>query len=135
MRLVFGQSLPQAHRQRFDLLESDPARVAPACRGDAPRQNPLDDRDRRREQGAGVDRARRAKPRLDFSRQMGQGLLGFARAARETIERLGVEAFLAEAREERAEAGAREARVDVGRIVDEWNPARWGSRWRRWTAH
>ena len=119
-----GQSLPQAHRQRFDLLESDAARIAPARRGDAPRQNPLDDRDRRFEERAGVDGAVRAEPRLDFSRQMGQSLLGFARAARETIEGLGVEAFLAEAREERAKAGAREARVGVGRIVDEWSAAR-----------
>src|SRR5271165_4196576 len=98
MRLVFGQSVPQARRQRFNLLESDPGRVAPARCGDAPRQNPLDDRDRRREQGAGVARAVRAKLRLDFSRQMTQSLLRFARAAGETIERLGVEAFLAEAR-------------------------------------
>ena len=55
---------------------------------------------------------------------MSQSLLGFARAPRETIEGLGVEAFLAEACEERAKAGAREARVDVGRIVDKWNLSR-----------
>ena len=105
MRLAFGQSLPQAQRQRLNLLQSDPGRIAPAHCGDALGENALDDRDRRRIEDARVDRAHRAKPRLDFNRQMGQSLLGFARASRQTIERLGVEAFLAEACEERAKAG------------------------------
>ena len=86
----------------------------------------LHDRDRRGEQRARVDRAFRAEPRLDFGRQMRQRLLGLARAAREPIERLGVEAFLAEAGKKRAQAGAREARVGVGRVVDERRAARIG---------
>ena len=57
---------------------------------------------------------------------MGERLLGLASAAREPVERLGVEAFLAEAGEKRAQAGAREARVGVGRVVDERRAARIG---------
>ena len=120
------ESVAEAQRQRFDLLKSDPARVAPARCGDAPRQNPLRDRDRRGEQRASVDGAFRTEPRLDFSRQMRQRLLGVARAARQPIERLGVEAFLAEAGKERTQPGAREARVGVGRVVDERRAARIG---------
>ena len=116
----------EAQRQRFDLLEPDAARIASARLGDAPRQNPVCDRDRRGEQRASVERPFRADPRLDFSRQMRQRLLRLARAARQPIERLGVEAFLAEAGKKRAQAGAREARVDVGRVVDERRAARIG---------
>ena len=57
---------------------------------------------------------------------MRQRLLGLARAARQPVERLGVEAFLAEPGEKRAQAGAREAWVDVGRVVDERRAARIG---------
>ena len=42
------------------------------------------------------------------------------------IERFGVEAFLAETGEKRPKACAREARVGVGRVVDERRPARLG---------
>ena len=82
------------------------------------------DHDRRGEQRARVDRVLRAELRLDFMRQMRQRLLGLARAARQPIERLGVEAFLAEAGKKRAQAGAREARIGVGRVVDERRAAR-----------
>ncbi len=57
---------------------------------------------------------------------MRERLLGLAGAARQPIERLGVEAFLAEAGKQRAQAGAREARVGVGRVVDERRAARVG---------
>ena len=83
-------------------------------------------RDRRGEERARVDRAFRADLRLDFGRQMRQRLLGLARAPRQPIERLGVEAFLVESRKKRAQAGAREARVGIGRVVDERRPARIG---------
>ena len=57
---------------------------------------------------------------------MRERLLGFAGAARQPIESLGVEAFLAELGKERAQAGAREPRVGVGRVVDERRAARLG---------
>ena len=57
---------------------------------------------------------------------MGERLLGFAGAPRESIESLGVEALLAKPRKKRAQAGARESRVGVGRVVDERRVARPG---------
>ena len=57
---------------------------------------------------------------------MRQRLLGFAGAARQPVERLGVEAFLAEALKKRAQPGAREPRIGVGRVVDERRAARLG---------
>ena len=99
------EGVAEAQRQRFDLLEPDAGRIAPACLGDAPRQNPVRNRDRRGEQRARVDRAFRADLRLDFSRQMRQRLFGLARAARQPIKRLGVEAFLAEAGKKRRAGG------------------------------
>ncbi len=82
--------------------------------------------DRRGEERARVDRALRAEPRLDFRCQMRQRLLGLSRAPRQPIERLGVKAFLVESGKERAQASAGEARVDVGGVVDERRPARFG---------
>ncbi len=84
------------------------------------------DRDRRGEQRARVDRSFQTDPRLDLSCQMRQRLLGFPRAARQPIERLGVEAFLAQADQETTQAGAREAGVGVGRVIDERRAARIG---------
>ena len=48
--------VPKAQRQRLDLLKPDPARVAPSGRRDPAKEDALDDRERRREQGAGVVR-------------------------------------------------------------------------------
>ena len=57
---------------------------------------------------------------------MRQRLLGLAGAARQSVERLGVEAFVTKLGEKSAQAGAREARVGVGRVVDERRAARLG---------
>ena len=69
---------------------SSPIRLSspPAGRGDPAGEHALDDRDRRGEQRAGVDRAVRAEPRLDLVRHPLQRLVRFRRAAGEARETL-----------------------------------------------
>ena len=55
---------------------------------------------------------------LDFGRQMRQRVFGLSRAPRKADERLGVQALLVEPGEKGAQAGAGEARIGVGRVVD-----------------
>ena len=66
----------------------------------------------------------RAEPFFDERRQPHERLLGLARAAREPIERFGVEALLGEAGDQRPQARARVSRIGVGRVLDERDAAR-----------
>ena len=62
------ESVAEAQRQRFDLLEPDARRIASARLGNTPREDPVRDRNRRGEERACADCGLRADLRLDFSR-------------------------------------------------------------------
>src|SRR5271165_703905 len=119
-----SERIPQPQRQCLDLLEADAALLAPSGGCNAAGEHALDDGDRCGEEGAGVDRAFRAEPRLEIVSHARKRRVRFRRAAGEPNEPFGVEPFLAEAGEKRPQAGARKTRVGVGRIVDEGKPAR-----------
>ena len=116
MAATFPCSVAKEKCEALDLLQSDPAFLPAARRRDAPRKQAVDDRNRRTEERGGVERSGAESP-LKGVGGVTDRLVGFGRAPGEPQQAVGVEPLAAELPHQGPQAGARIARIEVGRVL------------------